>query len=177
MVLTLCDGFFKTCNFLCHDAEAMYLRDKRWVIEALEHSVRLLPPLRLHLEELQGLAFIYGLAVIVEDGCGVQRCGVHLFAVVTQPDDEGVWVHDDLHVFCLLGHTVRARDGEVHVVIPIISHEPRRDGQTGGGVATLVQRVACRGGGVWGFSGVLSVFHRTHENVLIWVKFMRAHAA
>src|SRR6266702_2745710 len=51
-VFTLCDGLFKACDLLRHDAEAMYFRNKRWVVKVFKHSVCLLLPLCLHLEEL-----------------------------------------------------------------------------------------------------------------------------
>src|SRR6266702_2444040 len=86
-------------------------------------------------------------------------------------------MHDNLHVLRLPGFAIRACDGEGYKVIPIISYESRWNSQTGDGVATLVQRVARRGGGIGSLSGVLSIFNCAHEKVLIWVKLLRAYVA
>ena len=85
---------------------------KRRVVEATDHSIGLVLAFCPQLERLELFSSVYWLPVIVEDGCGVQRFGVHLAAVILQPYDNGVRVEYDLHILRLPDVAVGSLDGE-----------------------------------------------------------------
>ncbi len=97
---------------------------KRGVVEVMDHSVRLILAFCPYLEHFELLSPVHRLPIIVEDGRGVQGLGVHLVAVIAQPDDDGVWVEYDLHILRLFGVTVQTVDGERDKVVPVIWFEP-----------------------------------------------------
>ncbi len=174
-ILALGYGFFKASQLLRHHAEAMDFCSQRGVVEAVKHTVCLLLSLSVHLEYLQLLCLVHGLSIIVEDGRGVQGFGVHLVAVIAQPDDNGVWVEYDLHILHLLDITVWSADGEGDEVISIVLLEPQWYCVMMGVIASLVQGEACRCGHIWGLVWVVRVFKDTQELMLSWVKVLLTH--
>src|SRR6266702_522979 len=145
-------------------------------MEAVKHTVHLFLSFSIHLKHLQLLCPVHRLAVIMEDGRGVQGLGVYLVTVVMQPNDDGVWVEYDLHILCLLDVTIWCCDGECNEVVPIVSLESWWNGVALGVIASLVQGEACRCGHVWGLVQVVRIFEDTQELMLSWVKILLAHA-
>src|SRR6266702_2434856 len=119
-IFALRDSFFEPLQFLCHDAESMDFSLERGVVEATDHSIGLLLAFRPHLEHLELWSSVHRLPIIVVDGRGVQRLGVHLVTIVPQSYDDGVWVEYDLYILRLLDVALQTGDGECDVVVPAI---------------------------------------------------------
>ncbi len=108
----------------------------------------------------------------MEDWRGVQRLGVHLVTVVSQPDDDGVRVKYDLYILRLLDVTIWSLDGEGNEIVPIILLEPHRYCVGSCAVTPLVQGVARSSGRIWGFIRIVRVFQVVNEWVLSWVNVL-----
>src|SRR6266702_2292815 len=155
----------------------MHLGLKRRVVEATDHSIGLVLSFRPQLERLELFSSVHGLAVVVEYGRGIQRLGVDLVAVVSQPYDDGVRVEYDLHILRLLGGAVDFGNGERDVVVPEIRFESRWHFVSLDAVTPLVQRGADGGRRVWCLAGVVRIFERPYEGMLIWVNVSFAPVA
>src|SRR6266571_8637229 len=111
-ILALSDSVLKPLQLLSHGTEPMDFGSERGVVEATDHSVRLVLAFRPLLEHLELLGSVYGLPVVVEDGCGVQGFRKHLVAIVTQPDDYGIGMEYDLYILHLPDVAIWPFDGE-----------------------------------------------------------------
>src|SRR6266702_957307 len=81
-IFALRNSFFEPLQFLCHDAELMDFSLERRVVEATEHSISLFLAFRPQLERFELWSSVHRLPIVVEDGRGIQRLGVHLVAIV-----------------------------------------------------------------------------------------------
>src|SRR6266702_4955829 len=99
-------------RIVTHDAETMDLRSERGVVETTNRSVRLVLIFCPLLEHLELLGSVYGLPVIMENGCGVQGFRVDLVTVITQPNDDRIGVEYDLYILRLPDVAIWPFDGE-----------------------------------------------------------------
>src|SRR6266702_4571339 len=176
-ILALCDSVLKPLQLLGHGAEAMNFGSERGVVEATNHSVRLVLAFRPLLEQLKLLSSVHGLPIIVEDGRGVQGFCVYLVAVVAQPDDDRIGVKYDLHILRLPDVAIWPFDGERDKVVSVVQSEPERDFILLESVTSLVQREASGGGHVGSFVHLVSVSEGAYERVLSWVEVALTHVA
>ncbi len=155
----------------------MDFSSERGVVEATNHSVRLVLSFCPLLEQLELLGSVHGLPIVVEDGCGVQGLRVHLVAVVAQPNDYGVGMEYDLYILRLPDIAVRPFDGEQDEIAPAVRCKSKRDFIPLESVAPLVQREASGSGRVGSFIRLVSVGKGAYEWVLSWVKVALTHIA
>src|SRR6266702_1637397 len=176
-IFALRDSFFEPLQFLCHDAESMDFSLERGVVEATDHSIGLLLTFRPQFERFELWSSVHRLPIVMEDGCSVQRLGVHLVAIVSQSYDNGVCVEYDLYILRLLDVALRTGDREGDEVVPAVGPKPRRDSVSFDAVAPLVQGKASSGGRIRGLVRVVRVFERPYKDVLSWVEVLFASVA
>src|SRR6266702_70066 len=152
----------------------MNLGLERGVIEATDHSIRLVLSLRPQLERLELFCSVYRLPVIVEDGRGVQRLGVYLVAVIPQSYDDGVWVEYDLHILRLSDIALWTGDGEGNEVVSIVGLESQRNFIPFDVVAPLVQREAGGSGRIRCLLRSVRIFEHPYKEMLSWVEVVFA---
>src|SRR6266702_4762850 len=176
-ILVLRNSVFNPLQLVSHGTEAMDFGGERGVVEATNHSVRLVLSFRPLLERLQLLGSVRGLPIVMEDGRDVQGFCIHLVAIVAQPNDDGVGVEYDLHILRLSDVAIWPFDGVGDEVTPAVGCEPEWDFIPLGSVASLVQREASGGGRVGGFVRLISVSERAYKWVLSWVEVALTHVA